>query len=75
MNENKELLEYCLQTAAQAWCKESTKYKTIDSDLAKEFAQILYSEIIALSKEKNPYDDLIWIRRGDLQMLRESVFN
>ena len=30
-----------LQKAAQAWCKETTKHKVMDPDLAEAFAEIL----------------------------------
>ena len=30
-----------IEKAAQAWCKEKTSHKTMDSDLAMAFAEIL----------------------------------
>jgi len=33
--------DLALQKAAQAWCKETTKNKVMDADLAESFAEIL----------------------------------
>lgn len=40
-----ELLEQCLQKAAQAWCQENTSDRVMDEELAKNFAKILYDEL------------------------------
>lgn len=34
-------MDFARQEAAQAWCKEKTRDKTMDAELAEEFAKIL----------------------------------
>lgn len=40
--------KYALEKAAQAWCKEKTKDKVMDVDLAEAFAGILDDEVNTL---------------------------
>lgn len=70
---NQELYVYCLEKTAQAWCQPSTENKIMDPDLAEEMAKILYGEIASLNREQNPWDDLIWVRRGDWEMMRQTL--
>ena len=39
--EQERRMNFALQEAALAWCGEKTKDKTIDAELAEEFAKIL----------------------------------
>ena len=38
-------MQMARELAAQAWCKEKTKDKTMDTDLAESFAEILVQEM------------------------------
>jgi len=44
-DEQEKRMNFALQLAATAWCGEKTKGKTIDADLAEEFAKILVVEM------------------------------
>jgi len=46
MGEYKEgSIEWAMGRAAQAWCKDKTSKTVMDTDLAKEFANILFEEM------------------------------
>ena len=44
--------------AAWAWCKETTKHKTMDVDLAEEFAKILMDQVNKASEVRSGDDRL-----------------
>ena len=43
--QNERRMGFARQLAANAWCGEKTKDKTMDADLAEEFAKILVVEM------------------------------
>ncbi|GAJ23048.1 unnamed protein product [marine sediment metagenome] len=40
-------MDFARQEAAQAWCKEKTRDKAMDTELAEEFAKILVKHMYA----------------------------
>jgi len=45
--EQERRMSFALQESALAWCGEKTKDKTMDADLAEEFAKILVKHMYA----------------------------